>query len=108
MPSRRQIFSRKAPTPTGSFHVELLVDEPALGALDGQGAQVAGVHGVDAEPVADVVEPHDLGEVVDLAEAAEHVGGLVLGALDHEALVAALEHGVALDALEHARRAASG
>ena len=105
MPSRRQSFSRKAPTPTGSFHVELLVDEAALGALDGQGAQVAGVHGVDAEAVADVVEPHDLGEVVDLAEAAEDVGRLVLGTLDHETLVPALEHGVALDALEHARRA---
>ncbi len=32
-------------------------------------------------------------------------GGLVLGTLHHEALVATLEHGVALDALEHAGRA---
>ena len=49
--------------------------------LDGEGAQVAGAHRIDAEAVADVVEPHDLGEVVDLAEAAEHVGRLVLGTL---------------------------
>ena len=60
---------------------------------------------VDAETVADVVEPHDLGEVGDLAEAAEDVGRLVLGTLDLEALVPALEDEVVLDALEGAGRA---
>ena len=73
---------------------------PALGASMARAREVAAVHRVDAEAVADVVEPHDLGEVGDLAEAAEHVGGLVLGTLDHEALVPSLEDGVALDALE--------
>ena len=105
MPSRRQSFSQEGADADGVVPGELLVDEAALGALDGEGAQVAGVHGVDAETVADVVEPHDLGEVVDLAEAAEDVGRLVLGTLDHEPLVAPLEDRVALDALEHAGRA---
>ena len=44
----------------GVAELHLLVDEAALRGLDGQRAEVAGGHAVDAEAVADVVEPHDL------------------------------------------------
>ena len=88
----------------GVAEVHLLVDEAALRRLDRQGAEVAGGHRVDAPAVAEVVEPHQLGEVDDLAEATEDVGGLVLGALALETLVPALEDEVVLDALHDARR----
>ena len=90
MPSRRHILLEEGGDAVGVAEVQLLVDEAALRGLDGQRAEVAGRHGVDAEAVADVVEAHDLGEVDDLAEAAEDVDRLVLGALDLEPLVAAL------------------
>ncbi len=88
--------------------LHLLVDEAPVGRLDGEGAEVAGGDRVDAETVADVVQPHDLGEVDDLTQAAEHVGRLVLGAFALEALVATLEDEVVLDALHDARRAHLG
>ena len=69
---------------------------PRSRGFDRQGAEVAARHRIDAQTVADVVQAHDLGEIDDLAQAAENVDRLVLGALDHEPLVAPLEHATGL------------
>ena len=89
----------------GVAEVELEVDEAAPRGLDRQGAEVAARHRVDAQTVADVVQVHDLGEVDDLAQAAEDVDRLVLGAVDLEPLVRPVGHAVVLDALHDAGRA---
>ena len=91
MPSRRHIFSRKRGDAVGVAESIFSSMRPRCDASMASAERLPARHRVDAESVADVVEPHDLGEVVDLAEAAEHVGRLVLGTLDLEALVPALE-----------------
>ena len=79
-----------------TVHIAVLYCIAALAlliCLDRQADQVSAADGVHAQAVAHIVEIGDLLNAVHLAEPAEREYGLILGALNAEALVAALLDG---------------
>jgi hypothetical protein len=93
MPSRRAICFDEQGDGAGIAVVDVEVDPASFGGLDGEGAEVSGRDGVHPQAVAEVVQVGDLVHLLDHAQSAEGVDGLVFRAFEFEALVAALGEG---------------